>query len=132
MTIQAQWNNEKFGNMLNSFKTLESFEISCGIETEEKTSENGIKKTIVKGLAPEELSISYTAGFVVGTDPRQEFEDLKKIAEKGISEHFYLGSEKVGTSKFAIEQVNLSDVVKDNTGRIYTGKININFFQNTN
>lgn len=132
MTIQAQWNNELFGRLPSSLKALESFEISCGVETEEKESSNGVKKTVVKGLSSEKLKVSYTAGFAVGTDPRQEFEHLKKVASKGELDHFYLGSEKVGRNEFMIEQVDLSDVTKDNTGRFYSGKITINFGDNTN
>lgn len=129
MTVQAQWNNEFFGLTASRLRNLESFEISCGIETEEKDSANGVKKTVVKGLSAEELKISYNAGFVVGTDPRQEFEDFKNLADKGKADNFYLGNKKVGLGKFLINQVDLSDVVKDNTGRFYSGKISLSFSQ---
>ncbi len=130
MTIQAQWNNEKFGVLQGVLKNLDSFEISCGISTEEKDSSNGVKKTIVKGIAAEELKISYSASFAVGTDPRQEFERLKKIASKGQADNFYLASKNVGNGKFIIQQVDLSDVKKDATGKFYSGKISVNLKQN--
>lgn len=127
MTIQAQWNNEKFGILQGVLKNLDSFEISCGLSTEEKDSSSGVKNTIVKGIAGEELKISYSAGFAVGTDPRQEFERFKKIASKVQGDNFYLGSKNVGMNKFILEQVDLSDVQKDNSGRFYSGKITLNF-----
>lgn len=130
--VQAEWNKEIFGRLPNSLRTLESFEISCGITTEEKESSNGVKKTIVKGLFAEELNISYNAGFAVGTDARQEFEDFKKIADKGEADSFYLGSTNVGLGKFMLEQVELSDVQHSNTGRFYSGKINLSFSQDVN
>lgn len=130
--IQAQWNKEIFGRTASALRNLESFEISCGIETEEKAAANGVKKTVVKGLAAEELKISFNAGFPVGTDPRKEFEDFKKIADKGNSENFYLGSKNVGVGKFMLEQVELSDVQHGNTGRFYSGKISLSFSQDTN
>lgn len=132
MTIQAQWNNEKFGLLQGVLKNLDSFEISCSLATEEKDSSNGVKKTVVKGIAGEELKVSYNAGFVVGTDPRQEFERFKKIASKGQSDNFYLGSKNVGINKFMLEQVDLSDVQKDASGRFYSGKISLNLSYDTN
>lgn len=132
MTVQAQWNKEIFGRTASALRNLESFEISCGIETEKKKGSNGVEKTVVKGLAAEELKISFKAGFPVGTDPRQEFEDFKKIADKGNSENFYLGSKNVGVGKFMLDQVELSDVQHGNTGRFYSGKISLSFSQDTN
>ena len=128
--IQAEWNNEKFGRAANSLRNLESFEISCGIVTEEQESSNGVKKTVVKGYAAEELRISYNSGFVVGTDPRQEFEDFKKIA--GQQDNFYLGNVKVGRTQFELDEVQLSDTQIGNTGRIFSGKISLSFSGDSN
>ena len=47
MSIQAEWNKEIFGRTASSLRTIESFEISCGIVTEENESTNGVKKTVV-------------------------------------------------------------------------------------
>lgn len=130
MAVQAQWNGEIFGRNVNSLRNLESFEISCGIVTEEKESSNGIKKTVVKGYGAEELKISFNAGFVVGTDPRQEFEDFKKIA--GQQDNFYLGNANVGRTQFELDAVELSDTQINNAGRIFTGKISLSFSGDSN
>lgn len=130
MAIQAQWNKELFGRTANSLRNIESFEISCGIETEETESANGVKKTVVKGFSAEELKISYNAGFVVGTDPRQEFEDFKKIA--GMQDNFYLGNTNVGRTQFELDEVQLSDTQMNNTGRIFSGKISLSFSGDSN
>jgi hypothetical protein len=128
--VQAQWNKEIFGRTANSLRTLESFEISCGIVTEENESSNGVKKTVVKGFAAEELKISYNAGFAVGTDPRQEFEDFKKIA--GMQDNFYLGNVNVGRTQFELDEVQLSDTQIGNSGRIFSGKISLSFTGDSN
>ena len=125
MAVQAEWNKEIFGMTASSLRNLESFEISCGIVTEEQEGSNGIKKTVVKGYDAENLNISFNAGFVVGTDPRQEFEDFKKIA--GMQDNFYLGNVDVGRTQFELDQIQLSDTQMDNTGRIYSGKISLSF-----
>ena len=125
MSIQAQWNNEIFGRTASSLRNLESFEISCGIVTEEQESSNGVKKTVVKGIAAEELRISYNAGFVVGTDARQEFEDFKKVA--GQQDNFYLGNVNVGKTQFELDEVQLSDTQMNNSGRILAGKVSLSF-----
>ena len=123
--IQAEWNNEVFGRTANILKNIETFEISCGVVTEENESSNGVKKTVVKGIAPESLSLSFNTGFVVGTDPRQEFEDFKKIA--GMQDNFYLGNVNVGKTSFELDEIQLSDTQMDNTGRIFSGKITLSF-----
>lgn len=123
--IQAEWNKEIFGRLPNSLRTLESFEISCGIVTEENESTNGVKKTVVKGIAAEDLKISFNTGFAVGTDPRQEFEDFKKIA--GMQDNFYLGNVDVGRTQFELDEIQLSDTQMDNSGGILSGKISLSF-----
>ncbi len=128
--VQAQWNKEIFGRLPNSLRTLESFEISCGIVTEENESTNGVKKTVVKGYAAEDLKISFNTGFAVGTDPRQEFEDFKKIA--GMQDNFYLGNVDVGRTQFELDEIQLSDTQMDNTGRIHSGKISLSFTGDSN
>ena len=130
MAIQAQWNKEIFGRMANSLRNLESFEISCGIVTEENESTNGVKKTVVKGYAAEDLKISFSTGFAVGTDPRQEFEDFKKIA--GMQDNFYLGNVDVGRTQFELDEIQLSDTQMDNSGRILSGKISLSFTGDSN
>ena len=130
MAVQAQWNNEIFGRTATALRNLESFEISCGIVTEEQESSNGVKKTIVKGYAAEELKISYNAAFVVGTDPRQEFEDFKKVA--GVQDNFYLGNVNVGRTQFELDEIQLSDTQIDNSGRIFAGKISLSFSGDSN
>ena len=125
MAVQAEWNKEIFGMTASSLRNLESFEISCGIVTEEQEGSNGVKKTVVKGYDAEDLRISFNAGFVVGTDPRQEFEDFKKIA--GMQDNFYLGNIDVGRTQFELDEIQLSDTQMDNTGRIYSGKISLSF-----
>lgn len=123
--IQAEWNKEIFGRTASSLRTIESFEISCGIVTEENESTNGVKKTVVKGIAAEDLKISFNTGFAVGTDPRQEFEDFKKIA--GMQDNFYLNNVDVGRTQFELDEVQLSDTQMDNSGRILSGKISLSF-----
>lgn len=130
MNIQAQWNKEQFGILPNSLRNIESFDISCGIKTEEQESSTGVKTTVVRGLESEQLQISYSTGFAVGTDPRQEFEDFKKMA--GMQDHFYLSNVNVGRTQFELDEVQLSDTQTDHTGRIYTGKINLTFTGSSN
>ena len=106
MAIQAQWNKEQFGRLPNSLRNLESFEISCSIKTEEQENDSEVKTTIVRGIDSETLQISYSAGFAIGTDPRQEFEDFKKLA--GMQDHFYLSNTNVGRTQFELDEVQLS------------------------
>ena len=130
MAIQAQWNKEQFGRLTNSLRNIESFDISCGIKTEEQESASGVKSTVVRGIDSEQLQISYSTSFAIGTDPRQEFEDFKKMA--GMQDNFYLANVNVGRTQFELDEVQLSDTQSDHTGRIYTGKISLTFTGNSN
>ena len=129
MGIQAQWNDEVFGLTTKLMRHLDSFEISCGILSEEKKNANGTNITIVKGIAPEEIKISYTTGFAAGTDPRQEFNDFKKHAQKAKTAPFFLGEKNIGAGKFKVESVDLSNTTFNNSGRILSGKISLEFKQ---
>ena len=129
MGIQAQWNDEVFGLTTKLMRHLDSFEISCGILSEEKKNANGANITIVKGIAPEEIKISYTAGFAAGTDPRQEFNDFKKYAQSAKAAPFFLGEKNIGAGKFKVESVDLSNTSFNNSGRVLSGKISLEFKQ---
>lgn len=128
--IQAQWNKEQFGILPNSLRNIESFSISCAIKTEEQENSSGVKTTVVRGLDSEQLQISYSTGFSIGTDARQEFEDFKKMA--GMQDNFYLSNVNVGRTQFELDEVQLSDTQTDQTGRIYSGKITLNFTGDSN
>ena len=130
MAIQAQWNKEIFGLTASALRNIESFDISCSIKTEEQESSSGVKSTVVRGIDSEQLQISYSTGFVIGTDPRQEFENFKKVA--GMQDDFYLSNVNVGRTQFELDEVQLSDTQSDNTGRIYAGKITLTFTGDSN
>lgn len=104
---------------------LKSFRLSQKLKTEEKENENGGNKTVVKSLEPEQLTVSYSAGFAVGLDPRGEFEMLKKCA--GMQDNFILGGRKISEQNFSLDEIELSNTVLDNHGRILTGDLTLNF-----
>ena len=91
---QAEWNNITWGTTGRQMVHLKSFKLSQKLKTEEKENENGGNKTVVKSLEPEQLTVSYSAGFAVGIDPRGEFEMLKKCA--GMQDIFILGGSDTG------------------------------------
>lgn len=104
--------------------------MSQKLKTEEKESTKGGNKTVVKSLEPETLTVSYTAGFAIGLDPRGEFDTLKKCA--GMQDTFLLGGQKVSKTNFSLDEIQLSNTVLDNNGRILTGDITLNFNTDTN
>ena len=71
---QAEWNGITWGNDLQQMANIKSIKLSQSIKTEKKENDKGSDKTIVKGLESEQLTISYDTGFVIGIDPRGEFE----------------------------------------------------------
>lgn len=127
---QAEWNNITWGVKGNQMAHLKSFRISQGIKTEEQETKNGGNKTVVKGLEPETLNVSYSTGFAVGIDPRGEFEMLKKCA--GMQDAFILGGQKVSKQNFTLDEIELSNTVIDNNGQILSGDLTLSFNTNTN
>lgn len=122
---QAEWNGITFGYTNRQLAVLKSLRMSQKIKTEEKTNENGANKTVVMGLEPEQLTVSYSAGFVVGLDPRGEFDMLKKCA--GMQDKFILGGRQLGKQNFSLDEIELSNTVLNNQGRILTGDLTLNF-----
>lgn len=122
---QAEWNDITFGTAPGQLALIKSFSLSQELDTEETDSNNGTKKITVKGRKAEELSISYSAGFCVGTDPRGEFEIWKKVA--GMQDEFLLAGEPISKSNFELNEITLENSKISNTGQIITADLTLNF-----
>ena len=122
---QAEWNDITWGYSGNHMAHIKSLSMSQKIKTEEKENEKGGNKTVVLGLEPETLTVSYTAGFAVGLDPRGEFEMLKKCA--GMQDVFVLGGQKLSKNNFSLDEIQLSNTLLDNNGRMLSGDLTLNF-----
>lgn len=127
---QAEWNNITWGSSSRQMVHIKSLKLSQSIKLEEKESNDGAKKTIVKSLEPQALTITYKAGFAVGLDPRLELDIFKKCA--GMQDNFLLGGKKLSNNPFELEQVQLSNTVLDNNGRILAGDMTLNFTTDSN
>jgi hypothetical protein len=127
---QAEWNDITWGTTGHQMAHLKSFKISQKLKTEEQENEKTGNKSIIKSLEPEVLNISYSTGFAVGIDPRGEFEMLKKCA--GMQDVFLLGGQKISKTNFSLDEIQLSNTILDNNGRILTGDLTLNFNTNTN
>lgn len=127
---QAEWNDITWGHTGRQMAHIKSFRLSQKLKTEEKESVKGGNKTVVRSLEPETLTVSYSAGFAIGLDPRGEFEMLKKCA--GMQDVFILGGKKVSKTNFSLDEIELSNTVFDNQGRILKGDLTLNFNTDTN
>lgn len=122
---QAEWNDITWGNSNHQLACLKSLRMSQKIKTEEKENEKGGNKTVVLGLDSEKLTVSYSAGFAIGLDPRGEFEMLKKCA--GMQDVFVLGGQQLGKNNFSLDGIELSNTILANNGRILSGDLTLNF-----
>ena len=127
---QAEWNNVTWGLKNGQMAHLKSFKLSQSLKIEEQENEKTGNKTVVKRLEPEVLNVSYSTGFAVGIDARGEFEMLKKCA--GMQDKFLLGGKQVSKNNFTLDEIQLSNTVLDNSGRILAGDISLNFTTDTN
>ena len=127
---QANWNNITWGYQNRQMAHIKSIRLSQSVKTEEQESNSGTKKTVVKSIEPEELTISYKAGFAVGLDPRGEFDMLKKCA--GMQDNFVLGGKILGTHPFELDQIDLSNTILDDNGRILAGDLTLTFTSDKN
>ena len=126
---QAEWNGIFFGYQNRQMAHLKSLKLSQKLKTEEKESEKGGNKIVVRSLEPETLTISYSAGFAIGLDPRGEFDMLKKCA--GMQDVFILGGQKLSKTNFSLDEIELSNTVLNNNGRILSGDLTLNFNTDT-
>ncbi len=122
---QAEWNDISWGSLNRQLACLKSLSMSQKIKTEEKDNEKGASKTVVLGLEPETLTVSYSAGFAVGLDPRGEFEMLKKCA--GMQDIFLLGGQQLSKNNFSLDGIELSNTILANNGRMLSGDLTLNF-----
>ena len=67
---QAEWNGITQGSINRQLASLKSLNLSQKIKTEEKENEKGENKTFIFGFDSENLTISYSASFAVGLEPR--------------------------------------------------------------
>ena len=126
---QAEWNNITFGYQNRQMANIKSLKLSQKLKTEEKESEKGGNKIVVRSLEPETLTVSYSAGFAVGLDPRGEFDMLKKCA--GMQDKFVLGGQQISKTNFSLDEIELSNTILDNQGRILNGDLTLNFNTDT-
>ena len=122
---QAEWNGISWGSINRQLAYIKSLNMSQKIKTEEKENEKGENKTVVLGLEPTSLTISYTTSFSIGLDPRGEFEMLKKCA--GMQDTFILGGQKLSKNNFSLDQIELSNTILADNGLTLSGEITLNF-----
>lgn len=122
---QAEWNNITWGTNGNQMAHLKSFKISQNLKTEEQEDKTTGNKTVIKSLESESLTITYSTGFAIGLDSRGEFEMLKKCA--GMQDKFMLAGKQISKNNFSLDEIELSNTVLDNNGRILAGEITLNF-----
>ena len=122
---QAEWNDITWGSSEKQAAFIKSFHLSQSVKTEENKDSSGEKKTVVKGLDSEELSLTYTAGFPVGLDPRGEFEMLKKCA--GMQDQFLIAGEPISETNFELDSIELSNTILSSEGRIINGELTLSF-----
>lgn len=122
---QAEWNDITWGNSNHQLAHIKSLSMSQKVKTEEKENEKGGNKTVVLGLDSETLTVSYSVGFAVGLDPRGEFEMLKKCA--GMQDKFLLGGQQLGKNNFSLDEIELSNTILNNNGRILSGDLTLKF-----
>lgn len=122
---QAEWNGITWGSINRQLAYLKSLNLSQKIKTEEKENQNGENKTVILGLDSENLTISYSASFAVGLDPRGEFEMLQKCA--GLQDTFIIGGKKLSKEKFSLDEIELSNTTLTNHGVILSGELKLNF-----
>lgn len=126
---QGSWNDITWGYQNRQMAHIKSLKLSQKLKTEEKESEKGGNKIVVRSLEPETLTVSYSAGFAVGLDPRGEFDMLKKCA--GMQDKFVLGGQQISKTNFSLDEIELSNTILDNQGRILNGDLTLNFNTDT-
>lgn len=122
---QAEWNDITWGGGNKQLILINRISLSQGLKTEQKEDGNGNNKTVIKGLDNEALEITYKAGFAVGSDPRGEYEMLKKCA--GMQDDFIFAGEKLGSEQFELDEIELANTILDNSGRILAGDLTLRF-----
>ena len=95
---QAEWNDITWGVSSNQMAIIKSIEISQELNVEEKQSESGQSKKVIKGLKQEQLTVQYSTAFAVGIDTRVDLDMRIKCA--GMQEECILNGKVIGHDQF--------------------------------
>lgn len=107
--------------------TFDGLQYGSSLSTESQDAAGKKPSTYTKGPELNTLSFKVMLDVMQGVNPRQELDDWEKIKDAAVAYPFILKNKPLGSSKWLLESVQLSNTIIDNLGNILAGEINLQF-----
>ena len=123
MQYLAKWGPKGFLVSPNKIVPFEGFSTSFKTKDDSNNDTSGKAKTNTRGKELISMSFETTYLRAAGTDPRSQIEEWKSLLDK--SYPLIIGGERFGPNKMQLKQVDVSDCLFSNTGKMLKVKIKI-------
>lgn len=123
----ASFSNKIFSINSNKIYTFSDLQYSTNYETEAQDVEGKKPSTYKKGSGLNAMSFSIKLDASFKVNPRKEITDWENIKASGTPYPFILGNKSLGSNKWLLKDVSVSDMNIDNAGKILSATLNLKF-----
>ena len=126
----GRWNRHRFIVSSDVIRSFDNLNITGGSETEDKEN-NKEKYVSYKNAKPTQITIDVHLSAQLGCNVREEAMGMIDDAQKGISDYFYIGKEKLVTYKLMLTDASVSEVGITHTCYWSQATVRLTFKQST-
>ena len=124
MQYIARWGPKGFLCTPNKVVPFNDFSSSKAAKTELQDSSDS-RKTNIKGIELQTMSLSTKYLRAAGVDPRAQLEEWESLVSK--KNPLYIGGVRFGPEKMLLKSVDGSDYILDNSGNMLAVTVSLNF-----
>lgn len=128
MAIIASWRNKRWEVSPSKIYNIQNLTTTYKLKTDINQDNEGTPPTNVRGNELVPLSFEVVLGDAAGVNVRGEIESWEGLVGK--SGAFLLGGKRFGPELMQLREVNVEEVKLDDTGRIRTAKLSLQFEEN--
>jgi hypothetical protein len=125
MAIIASWRNKRWEVSPSKIYNIENLSTTYKLKTDTNQDNEGTPPTNVRGNELVPLSFEVVLGDAAGVNVRGEIDSWEDLVGK--SGAFLLGGKRFGPELMKLHSVGVNDVKLDDTGRIRTAKLSLQF-----
>jgi hypothetical protein len=123
----AAFGKKVFQVSSKSVYTFDGIAWGGSLDTESQEKVGSKPSTYIKGSSLDSLSFDVSLRADLGHDVRKEIESWEAIRDKRTPDIFILGQKPLGTNKWLLKSVNVSDTVIDGNGRMSKALLKLEF-----
>lgn len=125
MKYMAQWGPKAFLVTPGVFLPIEKMSSQRKAKTEKLNADDTSDKTVIKGLEPKTVTLDTICLSAAGIDPLKQIEEWEALT--GHTASLYIGGVKFCQNMMYLDNVNSSEFVFNNNGKILQVKLSLTF-----